>query len=214
MRKIVSSAFVTLSILVAANVRADRGEWRFSLAGTPGFIDMQQSGGDASGSPVWGSRVHVAYGISDHLEVGGNLGITSATGVHFSNAMVQGLRSHLYGDLYAFELAPTVRVVSPPLVHTSPSALLRPLLDLRAGLLVRTLSSQEAVLYQNGMTLLVGKPDMALSPLPFVGAAGGIEWRFADVYAIGLAGDFVYAGDGYTGVGVVLEVNWLTFARP
>lgn len=215
MRSLLILSIAVVVPSMPSSARADRGEWRLSLAGdVPGFIDMQESGGKASGSAVWGTRVRVAFGTSDRLEIGGDLGFVSASAVHFSDATVEGLRGDLYGDLYAFEIAPSVRLIAPALLHTSMAGLIRPILDIRGGLLMRALASQEGILFKDGMPRLIGRPDAAISALPFVGATGGIEWRFADVYAIGLAGDLVYAGDGFTGVGIAVELSWLTFAKP
>src|SRR5262249_3735400 len=157
---------------------------------------------------VWGTRLRGAYGVSDHLELGGELGFSTSSAVHFSNAMVSGLRGDLYGDLYAFEVAPSARLVGPALMHAGSSVLLRPLLDVRAGLLMRSVASQLALDTQQR---LIDRPSTDTSALAFMGATAGLEWRFADVYAIGVAGDVVYAGNRYTGFGIAVEISLLRF---
>src|SRR5262249_48750671 len=135
------------------------------------FVNMQQSGGD-SDSTVWSTRLRGAYGFSDHLELGADVGFSTSPAVHFSNAMVSGLRGDLYGDLYAFEVAPCARLVGPTLMHAGATVLLRPLVDLRGGLLMRSLTSQLAL---DAQQRLIDRPSTDTSALAFLGATAGFE---------------------------------------
>jgi hypothetical protein len=190
---------------------ADRGELRYSLAGSAPFVDIHQAGGETSGSVAWGSRVRVAYGLSDYLELGGALGFAGATALRFENAMVAGIPGDVYADLYAFDFAPSARLVGPTFFHAG-TVLLHPVLDGRAGLLMRALSSQTA---RDAMGRLIpGLDETETSFLPFVGAGGGLEARFSDTYAVGLGGEYTFAGDRFSAIAVTLEVSFLRFPGP
>jgi hypothetical protein len=192
-------------VLAAPAALADRGELRLSAAASlPTFAETSQAGGSGS-SAVWGGRLRVAQGLSDWLELGGTVGFSSAENVRFKNATVRGLQGDLYGDLYGIEAGPTLRFLAPKLFAHG-SSLLRPLVDLRGGAFWRVLASQLA---EDPMQREIDRPPTDTSVSGFFGVTGGVEYRFADSYAIGMGVDYMYAGDRYYGLGVTLELSWL-----
>jgi hypothetical protein len=79
----------------------------------------------------------------------------------------------------------------------------------RAGLLLRTLSSQQLLDPPTHGVIL--DPPSDTSPLPFAAALAGFEYRAGRSLIAGLMADYRFAGSAYQSISVCLELSWMTY---
>jgi hypothetical protein len=199
-------------VLLAPPARADREEWRYSLDAIGSSLSLDRA--SSTSSPLGGGgRLRVAYGLSDIFEVGAAGAFTFAGGAKFTNATVSdqsGLLQpgDLQLDVYDIELGVDGRlIVGVPLVRAF--SRVRPLAGIRAGLLVRTLSSQQLLDPSTRQIILDVATDT--TPLLFGAAELGVEYRLGANVIIGMVGEYRYAGNSYQSASLSLELSWMRY---
>src|ERR1043165_884577 len=104
MRSSLGMALVTFAaVSLPGRARADRQEWRLAVAGVGANVLLSQSGADGSGFGA-GGRVHVGYGLTNSVEIGGTASFLKTSALEFAGAHVAGQSGNLFADFYAVDV--------------------------------------------------------------------------------------------------------------
>jgi hypothetical protein len=202
----ITLTILALALLGGGVAHADSEEWRFGLSAGADYSNVSLQG-VSSASFVPGARLRAAYGLSDQLDVGGNLGFQQFSNFEFDGAQVQGKNGNLFANLFTFEMSADVRytadnTISPLFAET------RPFAGARAGLMYRGLSARSLASPAGFQLMSLGDDS---SVLPLIGGTLGVERRVNTYLALGLAADVTLAGTSYQAIGFSIEASWLTY---
>jgi opacity protein-like surface antigen len=200
----IALALAVALVAVAAPAAADQDEQRLSLAGQLALVELDAFG-TADTTEAYGGLVGFAWGWSDWLELGGDLGYQHRTNAPLDGGTLGELGGDgftLYTTLHDLELAASGRL----LLDLGPSHRIRPFLGLRTGVGLRMLGAPS--LYNRAGLAATGDGDTAVYPL--VGAELGASYRFGNALAVGLALHTTRATD-QTITGLRLELSWFSY---
>lgn len=205
-------AVVGLLASLVASSRADArdAEWRWSV----GALGVAASNGDGAASPSLGGTLRWGYGLSNNLELAGELRVSSHLGTadigqaELPNPMT-GLETP--GTLRASAITSEIAVAARyqfSVKHSLWFARTAPFAGVRLGLGARYLRGSYLADVGGARVFSV---DDAVDVVPVVGGELGVQHRLSSTLALALVGGFTFGGSDYVGAQASLELGWFWY---
>lgn len=196
---------IVLAVLTFGGVaHADAEEQQLGMAGVASTWRLGKASAGASTFAV-GGALRYAYGVSSDWEANARVSLAGASSVHFAGATIGPNDGHLYADILAGELSVGVRWLA-GVDRARLFERTRPLVGLRAGMLLRSSQNQKFLDDDNAP---IGDPlgsDLDLHP--FAGVELGLQHRVGRALMLAATLDASAGGATYLDLGIHLELGW------